>query len=364
MRNVKKIFTLIGAYLGFLIGSGTATGQEMMQYFSPHGYNMFFMALVLVVMLVITNYGCAYAGRHGKFEKGTDAMEFYCGKTIGKIFSVYIVAFCYMSFIVMIAGGAATLQQQYGFPLAAGVGIITLFVVLSVIFGLKNLINIIGRITPILVIFILIISVIIICANYQHIPDNIAAIDAGTLEVTKIDNNWFLSIISNAGVCIIWLVSFNTTLGQKTEKKLLNISSVCSSIIFAFIGLLIGFSILSKIDIVHNIQIPNLYIMQDFWPPIAYIFAVLIFVAIYTSAAPLLWSSVSGLEKEKSAKFTALTVVLGAIGAGIAILVPFNDLLHYIYKINGYVGFVIFIIIVARLTMIKIQTKKGMIDDR
>jgi len=35
--NIKEILTLAGTYISVCIGSGFATGQEIMQFFSAHG---------------------------------------------------------------------------------------------------------------------------------------------------------------------------------------------------------------------------------------------------------------------------------------------------------------------------------------
>ena len=36
--NWGRVFTFAGAFIAFLIGSGFATGQEVLQYFSSYGY--------------------------------------------------------------------------------------------------------------------------------------------------------------------------------------------------------------------------------------------------------------------------------------------------------------------------------------
>ena len=76
MKNFGKIVTLTGAYLGFLIGSGVATGQELMQYYSPYGFKVFGTALTIAVILIVANYGFSYAGKTGKLETGGDVFVF------------------------------------------------------------------------------------------------------------------------------------------------------------------------------------------------------------------------------------------------------------------------------------------------
>ncbi len=110
---MKKIILITGAYLVFLIGAGVATGQELMQYYTPYGWYMFGTALVIAVILIAANYCFAHAGRYGEIIKGSDVFAYYCGSFAGYVFDIFSVIFCYMSFIVMLSGAAATLMQEY-----------------------------------------------------------------------------------------------------------------------------------------------------------------------------------------------------------------------------------------------------------
>ncbi len=352
MTSFMHVITLAGAFLAFLIGSGVATGQEIMQYYSPYGYAVFGTSLTIVVILVIANYGYAWAGKHGNIEKGSDVFAFYCGPIVGKIFDYFTVVFCYMSYVVMVGGGAATLKQQYDLPLAVG-GILTVvFAASTVIFGLKNIVSIIGRIAPAFIGLIFIICLWSLFQNAGGIEKNIQAINDGTLKVTKAGTNWFTSGVSNGGFCILWLASFAAALGIKEDFKTLMKANVISSIVLVIVNMVIGFAILSQMDVLSTTQIPNLIIAESIWAPIAYFFGALIFVAIYTSACPLLWTASSRFASEGTPKFKIVTLVLALLGFVVALYVPFNILMNYIYTINGYLGFVLLLVMCVRMFIV------------
>lgn len=83
MRSGKKMLTLVGAYLAFQIGSGVATGQEIMQYYTPYGWKAIGTAVVIAMIFSVANYECAYAGHYGDIQKSSDVFAFYCGKRLG-----------------------------------------------------------------------------------------------------------------------------------------------------------------------------------------------------------------------------------------------------------------------------------------
>ena len=357
MKNFGKIVTLTGAYLGFLIGSGVATGQELMQYYSPYGFKVFGTALTIAVILIVANYGFSYAGKTGKLKTGGDVFVFYCGKYAGRAFDLFSAVFCYMSYVVMVSGGAATLNQQYGIPTLVGAVLVAVLAAVTVAFGLTKLVDIIGKVTPIMLVCIFGISVICLIKNASGIIPNIEAIDSGALEVTKAGSNWFMSGLSNGGFCILWLAGFSAVLGTTEDFKTLQKASIASSILLVIINMVIGFSILAKIDVVGTMQIPNLYIAKELWSPLASIFGVLIFMAIYTSACPLLWTPVCRFSKEGTVGYKVLSALLAAVGVVIALYIPFNVLMNYIYVINGYLGFVVLAVMVVRMIIMFAQKK-------
>jgi uncharacterized membrane protein YkvI len=358
MKDFMKIVTLSGAFLAFLIGSGVATGQEVMQYYSPYGFKVIGTAITIATILIVANYGFAYAGKKGGITKGSEVFGFYFGPVAGKVFDLFTVFFCYMSYVVMVSGAASTLNQQYNFPLTLGAIIIVILAGVTVAFGLDSIVNIIGKVGPTLVFLIFVMASISLFMNAGTIPANIAAINNGSLEVTKAGKNWFLSGASNGGFCILWLAGFTTALGMKEDFKTLMKANVLSSIVLVIVNTIIGLAILARMDVVGTLQIPNLFLASEIWGPLANIFGVLIFAAIYTTACPLLWTASSRFASEGTSKFRLLTAILAIIGLVIAIYIPFNILMNYIYVINGYLGFVVLAVMVIRMIVMISKDRK------
>lgn len=348
-KGMNKVIMLTGAYLAFLTGSGTATGQETLQYYVSHGYKLIGTAVVFALVLMVANFGFAYAGQRGGNNKKSAVFEFYCGPILGKIFDAFSVFFCYMSFVVMISGAAATLNQQYKVPISIGAIAMAIFVSVTVIMGLHRIVDVIGRVGPILLTFICVIAFISLIGNNKMIETNIHKINDGTLNLTKAGANWFLSGISEGGFCILWLAEYSASLGMTEDFKKLQIANFLSSVIISIIIAINGFALLGSATLVGGMQIPNLYLAKEIYSPIAYVFGIIILGAIYTSACPLLWTASSRLSNEGTKKFVFLTVLLAIVGIVVALYVPFNIVMNYVYVINGYLGFIILIIMVVKM---------------
>ena len=67
----KRVMNIAGAYIAFLIGSGFATGQEVLQYFTSYGYMGVVGALLTLVLFLYVGVSFITAGFENKFEKGS-----------------------------------------------------------------------------------------------------------------------------------------------------------------------------------------------------------------------------------------------------------------------------------------------------
>jgi uncharacterized membrane protein YkvI len=355
--NWARIFTMIGAILAFSIGSGFATGQEIVQFITSYGYQGLLVGLIFLLIFGYSNYAYAKAGFIEKFDQGSDVYRYFCGKTIGTAYDFFSVFFCYMSFIVMIGGASATLKQQYNIPIAIGGIIITLLACTTVIFGLNSLVNIIGKIGPVIVIICMVIGLYTFIVDGSKIPEGVRLVTSGEVKVMKASTNWLLAGGSYAGFCMLWFGGFMAKLGSNNDHKELNIAVVIAAVVNTLAIVISGYALTANVALVADSQIPNLVLVTKLIPVFAPIFSIVVFSAIYTTSVPLLWTSVSRFAEEKSKKFYIITIILGGLGYLVAMKIPFNRLLNLVYVINGYAGIVLLGFIIVKNIRLKMATK-------
>ena len=83
-------------------------------------------------------------------------------------------------------------------------------------------------------------------------------------------------------------------------------------------------------------------------PIAATVYSAVAFLGVYTTACPLLWTGVSRLAKEKTKKYTIITVIAAAAGFLVSVALPFNQLVNIIYVFNGYLGFAFVVFVLIR----------------
>lgn len=338
--NWGRTITYGGAFIAFLIGSGFATGQEVIQYFSGYGYLGLLGVLMVFLMFLYVGVDFVLAGYNNRFHKGSEIFRYYCGDLIGSLYDYFAIAFIFMSFVVMIGGASAALNQQYGLP--GPVGGLTMGVLagLTVIFGLGRLIEIIGKIGPLIVIATILLGVSAIIMNPQGLAA--ASRTIPELDLLRASSNWFFAALSYVGFCMLWLAGFMASLGAASESRNESIwGAVLGALGFSLALAIIALGIMANIEDLAGSQVPNLLLANKIHPTLGTMFSVTVVAGIYTTAVPLLWQVVARFSEEKTLRFRVITIVLAAIGTFVGIQVPFDRLVNIIYVINGYVGIIL-----------------------
>mgnify|MGYP005814196295 CR=1 FL=1 len=345
--NIKRCITVAGAFVAFAIGSGFSTGQEIMQFFAAFGSSIVLCAVMFFIGNLYMNYNFLEAGRKGQFEKGSQVFQWFGGKYIGAFFDWFAVIFSFASYFVMIAGSGATLQQQFGINPVVGAVIIAALAGITVMFGLNKLVNIIGKIGPVIIVLCLLAGLIgIINGNLTFSQGDAMIPESGVIPAA---DTWYMSMVSYLGFGMLWFAPFLAAIGKDEENpKDAQTGTVLGVLVLTLSILIVGTAIVKNIDIAGSSQIPLLKILDQSSPLLSTLFSIVIFAGIYTTACPLLWTPVNRLAKEGTTGYKITAVVLAAAGCAIGLLAPYANVVNFIYAINGKVGFVLVILVIIR----------------
>lgn len=337
--SLARIITYAGAFIAFLIGSGFATGQEIMQYFSSYGWGGMAGILVVFLLFLYVGYEFVLAGYQHRFTNSGDIYHHMCGKWVGTFFDYFSILFIYMSFIVMIGGSAATVEQQYGMaPWIGGVAM-GLIAAVTVIAGLGRMIDIVGKVGPVIVVLTISLgawSLLNSQSTLSHAQEVIP-----TLTLLKASDTWFMAALSYVGFCMLWLAGFMSLMGSEAKSlKEVSWGAILGAFGFSLALLIIALGFMGNIEFLAGSKVPMLKMAGTIHPAFATLFSLIVVAGIYTTAVPLLWQASARFTGGKGSRFVITTFVLTAIAIFIGLKVPFDKLIAYIYVINGYVGFI------------------------
>jgi uncharacterized membrane protein YkvI len=346
--SISRILTYAGAIVAFLIGSGFATGQEILQYFTSYGYwGVFGTGLLVLALMTYVSVEFFVVGQAKKFDMPSRIFHYYCGKYLGTFFDYFSILFVFLSFAVMVAGAGAVFEEHYGLSkFVGGIGL-AVVVGITVWFGLKNLVDVIGKIGPLIVIIAIALGVLGIIRNPGGISVGNALLPG--LELTQASTNWFMSGLSYVGFCMLWLAAFLTALGKTARsRKEAATGGLVGSVVFSVACIIVGLGLLAHIARVNGTEIPMLVLANDVSPVLAAGISVMILAGIYTTAVPLLWTVSSRFYSEEKPGFKHLTLGLAAVGTVVGLLVPFSQMVNVVYVVNGYVGILLLVLMLAK----------------
>lgn len=343
-----RVLTYAGAIIAFLIGSGFATGQEILQYFTSYGFwGVFGTGLLVLALMTYVAVEFFLVGRAKNFDRPSRIFHYYCGKYLGTFFDYFSILFVFLSFTVMVAGAGAVFEEHYGLSkYAGGIGL-AIVVGISVWFGLKSLVDVIGKIGPVIVVVAIALGLVGIFMNPGGIVEGNELV--GQLNVKQASNNWFMAGLSYVGFCMLWLAAFLTALGKTTKsRREATAGGTLGAVAFSIACMIVALGLLANIKTVAGTEIPMLVLANNLSPVIAAGISVMILAGIYTTAVPLLWTVSSRFFADSTPGFKYLTITLAIVGTVIGLLLPFSDMVNIVYVINGYVGILLLVLMIVK----------------
>lgn len=342
MKHIKATLGFCGACIAFYIGAGFATMQEVMQYEASYGSKFWIVIAVAALIYVYTNWSFTMNGSRENLVKGGDIYTSYCGKWVGKFFEYFSAFFCYSSFIVMCGGANSTAMEQWNFPNGVGAVIMAACAVVTVYYGLSGMLRVLKRIGPVIIVLILFIACVTAVMDWSGFADGLQKIDTKVYAITQVgDGNPFASGASYGGFVILWFAAFLAEVGAKNNVKLVNRGMLLSTVAIFGAAAVCCVALIANIDETWNVGIPALVLARQIHPVFATIFAVIIYLGIFTSACPLLWTGVRALSTDGTTRYKIVSVVLGILGLVVTCFVPYSSVLNVIYGMNGYLGFIL-----------------------
>lgn len=338
--SIVRIVKYAGAFAACAIGSGFATGQEIMQFFSAYGQMGIWGSIITAI--VFTWCGATFM-RHGyqhKLATPKDCAVFYFGNNSGAVVEAIFQIFLFGVFSIMISGAGATMSEYFGIsPMVGRIGM-TILAMCTVILGLRKFTDLLGSLGPAIVICAIAIGAITIFRHGSQISmaDEVLA----STPVTRVDGGWLWSALLypafNAVVVMFLSCCLGSTAASEEEATL---GGIVGGIIFGGAIIVMNLGLLSSLSSVASASVPTLVLAHEISPVIAAVFSVIICIGIFTTIVPSLWGIVRHFSADGTEKSIVLTVIFSVLGLALG-LTDFKALVNIIYPFSGYAGLILF----------------------
>lgn len=338
--SIGNVFKFAGAYVACAIGSGFATGQEVMQFFSAQGF--WSIAGTVVTTIVFSWVGAMFM-KHGyeqQMDRPGTIISYYFGERLGKVCEIVFQVFIFGIYVIMIAGAGATLAQHFGLNPAVGrVGMAAL-AFFTVILGITRLTDILGSLGTVIIVF----SVGIGLYSFLSGTTGIAAAAEiiPTLDITKTQGGWLWSSILYPAFNAIIVIMLSCSIGKSANSaREAALGGTLGGVLFGAGVLTLNLGLMTNIQDIYSSAVPTLVLAGRLNPVFGVIFSIIICCGIYTTTVPMLWSVVRTFAEEGTKNFVLLSLAVTAVGLILG-MTNFKTLVNIIYPLSGYVGLILF----------------------
>ena len=344
--SITPILKYAVAFAAFNIGSGIATGQEIMQFFTKYGYLSIGTTGICLIMFSFIGSRIMLAGFDNKNSEIQSAYVLFCGKYLGGFFDVFIVVKQFAIVAIMISGTGAIFNQYYGLPHYSGAAIMAGAILFAYFLGLKHLINIGSIIGSIVILYIFVVCITSLASNidcFGKILDAPARIDTFTL-----GNNWITSGILYSSFVLYGTVHYYAAMGKTAIcRKDTLYGGIIGAFLFTAAAFLINLAMLVSFSNIADKEIPLLILAGEISPLLGGIFSIILLFGIFSSTAPKLWIVCNRISREGTVtnRVAATLIITCAFLFG---QLPFATLISIIYPLVGIIGLVLVLCILYK----------------
>lgn len=337
------------AYAGIIVGAGFSTGQEVLQFFASHGLISILGIIIAALILMFAGRQAAKLGFRLNAESHETPLRVLFGPKLGLVVDYVLIFFLYGIAVVMIAGSGATFNQAFGIPSQLGVLILIGLTAITLLLDFDKIVNIIGGITPALIIAVIIIT------GYNIFNPSVPYTEVDDfVDSTRTPSAyWWFDAITYAGLALATAFSFLSIMGSESARHAIaRRGAVYGGLIIMLLMLLVNVGVLSIMPEANSVPLPAMAMAENIAPWLGTIYSIIIILLIFNSVIGLMYPFLSRFTEPYSGKYKIL-MVISLIAAFLISNVGFVALVNFVYPILGYIG----LAIAAALTMRWIANK-------
>lgn len=336
--TVGGVCRCAGGFVAWVIGSGFATGQEVLQFFTSYGYASYAIVLINLIGFLVVGTVLLTTGKEKGDEEGFEHFSYYCGPKLGKFYSWLIPITLIPVISVLISGSGATLSEYYGLNHYVGAAIMAGMILASYFIGFNRLVKVLSFIGPSIIAFCLLIGGITLIRDIGNFGEIGSYEEA--LSHSRSSAHWLISAILYVSYNFLCGSAYYTQLGRTTASvKEARLGAIIGAVLLLTAITVINTAILLNGGDTASLAIPNLYLAKKISWVFGAVFSVFLVLGIFSACSAMMWTVCSSfsLGDEKKDRFLAVGVAAGTFLLG---LLSFSDLIGMFYPVIGYCGLI------------------------
>jgi len=337
--SIKAKLKYAGAFIAWVIGSGFATGQEIFQFFSSYGYVSYGAVLINLLGFIFIGSILMLAGYDHKTTRKFNHFKYYCGNKLGIVYTWLVPITLILTMTVLIAASGSALYEYYNVNRYIGSGIMAAMVLIAYLIGFENMVKIVSKIGPVLIIFVLIVGSITLLNDFSNIG-NIGDYSE-LLAISQPAPNWLLSAILYLSLNFLAGSTYYTALGRSAQNRSdAKWGAIIGAVALISVIVIMNTSYLLNAATAAHLSVPTLYLSMRISYVLGTIFTVVLMLGMFSSCSAMMWSFCNQLFADNKTKNRIVAIAVAVFTFAIGLFFTFRDLVSIFYPFIGYVGLI------------------------
>ena len=329
------------AFIGLIVGAGFASGQEMLQFFVAFGTWGIVGAVGASLLMIVSGVAALQLGSYLMAKEHTVVFRRVSNPWVAWFLDATTIVTLFSIGFVMFAGGGSNMAQQFDWPVWGGALLTLVAVVAAGMFDVKRVSAIIGAITPLIIIFMVGVSVWTL-ATSDYDPSRLDLAAAGVQTSLP---NWWIGALNYLGLCVITAVSMTIVIGgNMLDTRAAGLGGLIGGAMYLVLLVLAVLALYLQVDTVADDELPMLTLVNTVHPGLGVAMSVVIFGMIFNTALGMFYSLGKRLTRDRPDRFRIVYVATVLVGFALS-FVGFRDLVSYVYPALGYLGLVLMVVV-------------------
>ncbi|WP_050859126.1 hypothetical protein [Corynebacterium pseudotuberculosis] len=338
---LKKTITIAMAFVGIVIGAGFATGQEVLQYFVAFGTMGIIGAALAGLIMALTGMASIQLGSYFLANDHGSVLTSISHPIIARILDISVLITLFATGVVMFAGSGSNLNQQFGLPLWVGTVLMLVLVLLAGLLDVDKITNVIGAITPLIIIFA---GIAIVYALATSDADT-ESLNAAASTINGAAPHWTLSALNYVGLALMMGVSMAIIIGGNSfDTHAAGLGGLLGGLVFGVMLTFAALALFRSADKVAGDDVPMLTIVNEIHPILGTIMSLIIIGMIFNTTLGLFYAFAKRLTSNNQKRFYLFYVLSCLVGFGMSFL-GFKKLVGLVYPTLGYLGILLVVVV-------------------
>lgn len=338
-------FGMAATFIGTIIGAGFASGNEVLQYFVSWGWwgtGSIILATAGFFLFGLVSLQLGYKLKTDEYAEAINPTK----NPLPKLYcDIMITITLFGTFIIMVAGAGGLVTKLFDIPPLVGSIGVGILVVLNLLWGIEGLVRVQEFMVPILIIGAILVGLWFVI---NPLPGG----NEGTYEVISssyLQQHWIINGILYVAFNFQLAIAVLVPLGNHAKNKQAILPGILAGAIGLGAGALMVYgAMMLNAAVVGQDPYPMVELAGNIHPSMRYIYSVLLFFGLYSTAISCFYGTVTRLSYIPALKGVN-NIVLMAIISLVGVLLSqfgFSDLVGQVYPILGFGGLVVMAIMI------------------